>query len=57
VLDFTLYYDQGGTSYIVLESGITGTSYVATGLTSNVYYKFKVAARNVVGLSALSSEV
>lgn len=57
MLDFTLYYDQGGTSYIVLESGITGTSYVATGLTSNVYYKFKVAARNVVGLSAFSSEV
>ncbi len=30
---------------------------MATGLTSNVSYKFKVAARNVIGLSGYSSEV
>lgn len=57
MLDYTLYFDQGGASYVVLASQISGTSYTATGLTSNVQYKFKVVARNIVGISAFSSEV
>lgn len=42
---------------MLIESGITDTNYIATGLTNDLTYKFKVKARNIKGLSDYSIEV
>ncbi len=57
VIDYTLSYDQGYNSYKTLASGIVGTSYTATQLTAGLTFKFKIQARNVIGLSVMSTEV
>lgn len=57
IIDYRVSFDQGIGTYIVLQAGITVTSYTATTLTHGTTYKFKVQARNSVGYSAYSSEV
>lgn len=57
VIDYTLWYDQGGNTYVILASGILTTSYIATGLDSGTVYKFKVQARNAYGTSLDSNKV
>jgi hypothetical protein len=49
--------DQGTSTWIVLDSTITITSYVATGLTADTVYSFKVEARNTLGYSVASSAI
>ena len=57
VLDFQVSYAHGTDAYLILESGISVTSYTATGLTTGVIYHFKVQARNSYGFSDYSNEV
>jgi len=57
VIDYQISYKTGATSYAVLATGITTTSYIASSLTPDVIYTLKVAARNLVGLSSDSTEV
>lgn len=57
VIDHTVSYDQGINKFIVLESGIVGTSYTSPAMTPGTTYKFKVQARNSVGLSSYSEEI
>jgi titin len=57
VLDYTLQYDQGTSTWITYQSGITVTQITVTGLTQGVTYKFKILARNGYGSSAYSSEL
>jgi fibronectin type 3 domain-containing protein len=47
----------GGESTTALATGVTGTSYVVTGLTNGSSYYFEVAAVNSIGSSANSNEV
>jgi len=52
VIDYRVSWDQGGSSYVVLATGITTTSYSTTAtLTANTIYKFKVESRNAYGYS------
>jgi hypothetical protein len=55
VLDYTLQYDQGTSTWITFQSGITDTQITVIGLTQGVTYKFKILARNEYGSSAYSS--
>jgi hypothetical protein len=57
VIDYTLSYDQGTGIFVVFISGITATTYTATGLTSGTTYKFYVQARNVFVTSSNSATV
>jgi len=59
VIDYRISWDQGGSSYAVLATGITTTSYSTTAtLTANTVYKFKVESRNAYGYStSFSNEV
>ena len=58
VIDYRISWDQGTSSYVVLASGISTTSYTTSvALTPNTVYKFKVESRNSFGFStALSNE-
>lgn len=49
ILDYKVLYDQGSGSWVNLVAGVTTTSYIATGLTADTTYAFKVVARNQVG--------
>ena len=56
MIDYTVSFNQGsGTTFVVLASGITATSYTATGLTAGTTYAFSVQARNLIGLGLASS--
>jgi len=59
VIDYRVSWDQGGSTYTVLATGITATSYSTTAtLTANTVYKFKVESRNSYGYStSFSNEV
>lgn len=59
VIDYKVEYDAGaGNSvYTTLATGVTSTSYIATGLTAGTTYSFKVYARNAVGYSLGSDPV
>ena len=58
VLDYSIQWDQGTGVYVQAASSIptTGLSYTMTGLTAGVTYKFKVYARNSIGLGKPSDE-
>jgi hypothetical protein len=58
VIDYTIYYDNGLSTYSELESGVA-TQYYTTSvpLTPDVIYTFKVTARNSVGSSLDSTTV
>ncbi len=55
IVSYVLSYDQGINTYVVLNSTITSTGYVATGLVAGTTYNFKVQANNGYGLSAYSN--
>ena len=56
VIDYKVSWDQGGSTYALLASGITTASYSTTApLTPNTVYKFKVESRNAFGFSATYS--
>jgi hypothetical protein len=61
VLDYNLFYDQGNSAdadqFVMLDSGLTATSYTVMGLLAGTTYTFKVQARNEYGLSAYSDTV
>jgi hypothetical protein len=58
VIDYTVYYDQGSDSFVLLESSVTTQFYQTTvALSPGTTYKFKVTARNSVGSSLESGEV
>ena len=52
VIDYRVSWDQGGSDYVVLQSGITTTTYTTSAtLVANSVYKFKVESRNAFGYS------
>jgi len=55
VIDYRVSYDQGTGTWLVLDSAVTATNYIATGLSADVVYAFKVESRNLLGYSAESS--
>jgi hypothetical protein len=58
VIDYTVYYDQGSDSFVLLENSVTTQYYQTTvTLSPGTTYKFKVTARNSVGSSLESGEV
>ena len=56
ILDYTIQWDQGTGTWITLASAVSTLTYTKTGVSAGVTYKFKVQARNAVGLGAQSSE-
>jgi cellulose 1,4-beta-cellobiosidase len=55
---YSIYYDNAsGSTYQELVSGLTATSYTATGLTQGSTYQFKVKGKNSLGLSWSSNTV
>ena len=57
VIDYQISYFTGTNSYTILASGVSTATYTVTSLTADTIYTFKIEARNLVGLSAFSSEV
>jgi hypothetical protein len=57
VEDYTLWSDQGESTFVVIAESLTATSYTATGLTVGATYVFKVQSRNEYGLSDYSAEL
>ena len=56
VIDYKVWISSdGGVTYTELITGLTETSYIATGLTRGTTYSFKVQARNDVGYGEQSS--
>lgn len=55
VLDYQIDWDNGSGTWTTAVTGITGLTYTKTGVTAGTTYQFKIAARNAVGLSTLSS--
>lgn len=52
--DYRVSISEQGAEFTVLASGVTGTSYIATGLEFGLTYGFKVEARNSYGYSVFS---
>ena len=57
IIDYQVSFDQASGAWVVLKSGITSTSYTATGLNPGSFYNFAVKARNTVGFGVLSNPV
>lgn len=58
VIDYRVtFLDPADGVFNILQSGITVTNFVATGLTAGVTYTFEVQSRNVYGYSAYSNQV
>ena len=58
MIDYSIYYDQGLSTYILLESNVVSQSYTTSvPLTPDTIYSFRVAARNSVGLSLQSAPI
>ena len=56
VIDYAVYYSTSSTgTFTLFQSGITTQASTVTGLSPGVVYYFRVASRNLVGLSAVSS--
>lgn len=58
VIDYTVFYDQGTSTFVQLEASVT-TQYYSTSVTlsAGTTYVFKVQARNSVGYSSDSAEL
>ena len=56
VIDYSISWDQGTSTYVSLATGVTLSTYLKTGLLAGTTYKFKVSARNSIGTGSLSSE-
>ena len=57
IIDYTVLYDQGTSTWIYLATGISVKEYTATSLTADTIYSFKVQAKNIVGFSVESTLV
>jgi hypothetical protein len=57
VIDYSIEWDNGTSTFTTLASGVTALTYTKTGVTSGVTYQFKVAARNSIGLSVYSGSI
>lgn len=59
IIDYrVLYANEGSGSFVVLASGVSGTTHTSTSLTPGSKYTFKVESRNSFGFStAYSNEV
>lgn len=58
VIDYRVSYKLNTASdWTMLADDVTGTTYTASGLTSDLIYDFKVEARNSVGYSDVSDTV
>jgi hypothetical protein len=57
VIDYRIYIDQGTGVWNELAIDVTVHNYIASGLTSDTIYKFRVEARNLIGYSASSIEL
>ncbi len=57
ILDYRVNYKQGSDPYSVLSTGVLSNSYVASGLSPDVLYTFKVESRNLVTYSGYSLEI
>lgn len=55
VIDYQLSYDQGFGTFVVVDSALTGTSYLFSGLITGTTYVFKLTSRNAYGNSDESS--
>ena len=56
ILDYRIKYAKSNELMVVLESGVTVTSYTTTAvLAGGVYYKITVESRNAVGYSLESN--
>ena len=53
--EYRVSYAVQGQAFQVLESAVTATSYLATGLTAGSTYEFKVEAKNSYGYSVFSN--
>ena len=57
IIDYTIYEEKNG-DYIVLESGITENSFVASwDLLAEMSYTYAVSARNIIGESLRSASL
>ena len=56
ILDYTIQWDQGTSTYVQAASDITALTYTKTGVSAGTTYKFKVQARNAAGLGTESTE-
>jgi hypothetical protein len=58
VIDYTVYYDQGSSTFVQLEAGVTSQFYsTSVTLSPGTTYVFKVQSRNSVGFSGDSAEL
>lgn len=57
ILDYRVNYKRGSDAYSVLSTGVLSTSYVASSLTPDALYTFKVESRNQVAYSGYSLEI
>lgn len=55
-LDYRVSHYTGG-EWVLLASGLTAKSFLATELTSGVTYEFRIEARNIVGFSNPSTSI
>lgn len=56
IIDYRVSYDQGAGQWVTLASGVLVKNFVATSVTANTIYAFKVEARNTIGYSTKSAE-
>ena len=57
ILDYRVSkFGPGDSSYVVIASGVSVTSYTASSLIADAIYSFKIEARNVIGYSTFSQE-
>jgi hypothetical protein len=57
VIDYSVLYDNAGSTYTVLAANVQNLFYTATNVTPGKTYKFKVQARNLFGMSLDSNKV
>lgn len=60
ITSYEIYWDNGGSSFAELAgvtSDLTSTSYTKTGITAGTSYKFKIRAKNALGVGAYSPEL
>lgn len=51
IMDYRIWYNNNGTTFVVLASSVTSLPYIVSGLTKGLTYQFYVQARNSLGYS------